>query len=214
MLPKRPGPVHVTVSGDHRGVPGIVTHTSRSVGVISTHRGIPCTSDARTLVDVAAREGPEVAYRAWTTLAGRRLLRPRAVEEELRRRPGRRGSATVRRLLERHRELVTGRTRSRLEAAALAMCSDYGLPAPRVNALIRLQETTYEADLLWEDSRLIAELDDWSSHGHAEAFRTDRTRDFDTELAGWSTVRLLWQDVTVDAARTAERIAQRLARGR
>jgi very-short-patch-repair endonuclease len=214
MLPERAGPVHVTVPGGDRGVPGVVTHRSHSVGQVSSTRGIPCTADARTLVDVAASEGAEAAHRAWTTLAGRRMLQPAAVERELRHRPRRRGSAAVRTLLERHRELVIGRTRSRLEVAALTMCSDHGLPRPRVNTLIRLTDVTYEADLLWEDGRLIAELDDWTTHGHAEAFRTDRARDFDTELAGWSTVRLLWHDVTVDAERTAERIGRRLAQGR
>jgi very-short-patch-repair endonuclease len=214
MLPERAGPVHVTVRADRPGTPGIVPHTSRRMVDVSSHLGIPCTADARTLVDVAATEGAVAARRAWTTLAGRRLLRPGAVERELRHHPGRRGCAAVRAMLEHHRELVTGRTRSLLEAAALSMCADHGLPAPRVNTLVRLEHATYEADLLWEEGRLIAELDDWSTHGHPHAFRADRVRDFDTELAGWSTIRLLWRDVTTDAERTAARIGRRLARGR
>lgn len=215
LLPVRRGPVHVTALRPARGVDGVVVHASRALGdAPSTVAGIPCTSVPRTLVDVAGSDGEVAARRAWSTLAGRRLLRPAAVEDELRRWPRRRGSTVVRGLLEGHLRLVTGRTRSDLEVAALAMCADHGLPPPGVNVLLRLDDATYEADLVWHEGRLIAELDAWTTHGHAAAFRDDRRRDFDTEIAGWSTIRLLWDDVTADAERTAARIARRLARGR
>ena len=83
-----------------------------------------------------------------------------------------------------------------------------------MNRLVRLHEATYEADLLWADARLIVELDGWSTHGDADSFRRDRRRDFDLDLAGWSSVRLLWDDVTLHAAATAERLRRRLAQGR
>jgi very-short-patch-repair endonuclease len=56
---------------------------------------------------------------------------------------------------------------------------------------VRLGDATYEADLLWGDARLIVELDGWTTHRDVGSFRNDRRRDFDFDLAGWSSVRLL-----------------------
>lgn len=215
MLPDKPGPVELTVAGRTRSRPQITTHRSHSVVASSTTRSrIPCTTIPRTLIDLGGNESFATVRRAWTTLAGLRTLQPQAIERELRRYPGRRGTALVRVLLEGHRQTVTGRTRSQLEAAALAMCADSGLPMPRANAIVRVGPTVYEADLLWAEARVIVELDGWAAHGHVAAFRQDRRRDFDLQLASWTTVRLIWDDITVGAADTAQRLGRLLAQGR
>lgn len=215
MLNARGGPVHVTTPPPTRRLPDVSSHVSRSGGARSTTvAGVPCTGPPRTVVDLASADGTAAASRASSTLAGRRALRPRAVERELRAFPHRRGTAAVLALLEEHRVAVTGRTRSQLEEAALRLCAHHRLPTPSVNQLVELPEGTYEADLLWAEARLIVELDGWATHGHTDGFRKDRRRDFDFELAGWSTVRLLWSDVTADAEATADRLRRRLTRGR
>lgn len=214
MLPPSGGPVHLTTASGWHDSDGLVVHRSTSHAATATQRsGIPCTSMPRTLVDVAGWSGPIAAERAWSTLGSRRALRPRSIERELRRHRGRSGVPIVRALLERHRLTVTGHTRSRLEAAALEMCAAQDLAPPRVNSLVRVDDTVYEADLLWDEPRVIVELDDWTTHGHADGFRADRGRDLDTGLAGWQTVRLLWEDVTTDSERTARRL-ERLFAGR
>lgn len=207
MVPVRTGPVHLTSAGPQHRRPGIVVHRSLSHDSAATvFSGLPCTSMARTVVDLAASEGPVVTERAWSTSAGNRTLRPRAIESELRRFGGRPGTAIVRRLLERHRVTITGRTRSELENAALAMCSVHDLVPPRASALVEVEGASYEADLLWDAPRVIVELDAWSTHGDPHSFRTDRARDFDLGLTGWLVVRLVWADVTTDAERTADRL--------
>jgi hypothetical protein len=215
MLPPSPGPVHMTSSGPQHLRSGLVVHRSASHVESSTVvNGLPCTTMPRTLVDVAGTHGPVVAERCWTTLAGRRALHPRAIEDEVRRFGRRPGTAVVRDLLERYRVTITGHTRSSLEEAALAMCSAHGLPRPSVNALVQVEDRPgfYEADLLWEEPRVIVELDDWNTHGHPDAFRDNRARDFDLDLVGWRSLRLLRQDVTVDASRTADRLRRLFAR--
>lgn len=207
LLPASRGQAHLTVGRTFHGPHDLTIHRSTShVRAATVVDGIPCTSVPRTMVDVAASEGPLAARRVWTTLAGRRALDPRAIEAELRRGARRPGVRSVRTMLERHREAVSGVTRSGLEDAALAMCAEHGLPMPRVNALVETEDDTYEADLLWDAPRVVVELDDWGTHGYAEAFGVDRARDFDLDLTRWRTVRLLRRDVTVDAARTAERL--------
>lgn len=213
MLAPSSGPVHVTTALPARGRRGLVLHHSTSLhGVSTTRNGVPCTSVPRTLVDLAASDGTVAAERAWSTMASRRALRPTAIEDELRRHRARPGAPTVRRLLERHRAVLTGRTRSELERAALRMCARFELPRPESNALVEVDGAVYEADLLWRSSALIAELDDWGTHGHAGAFRSDRARDFDLALTGHTTVRLIWDDLTVDGARTAARLHRLLER--
>jgi hypothetical protein len=213
MLPSSPGAVHVTTAFPARPRPGLVLHHSTSAGATATTRGgLRCTTVPRTLVDLAASDGPTAAERAWGTLASRRALRPRAIEHELRRHRDRPGAPVVRMLLDHHRAVLTGRTRSELERAALRMCARFELPTPEANALLEVEGSVYEADLLWPAAAVVAELDDWGTHGHAGAFRSDRARDFDLALTGYTTVRLLWDDVTVDGSRTAARLSRLLER--
>ncbi|WP_210491133.1 type IV toxin-antitoxin system AbiEi family antitoxin domain-containing protein [Patulibacter sp. SYSU D01012] len=215
MLPWRRGPVHVTTPPSTRRVAGIAVHVSHSGPSVGTTRlRVPCTADARTLIDVAGSDGAAPARRAWSSLAGQRRLRPRMVEHELRLHSGRRGTALVREMLERHRLATTGHTKSELEAAALQLCAAHGLPLPAVNRLVVLQDGTYEADMSWAEARLVVELDGWATHRSPEQFEDDRHRDFDFELAGWSSVRLTWTAVTAQAEATARRLRRRLAVGR
>lgn len=207
MLPADRGAVHVTTVHRSRARPGIVLHRSSSIPTAATTRDrLPCTTVARTLIDLAGAHGPATLHRAWTTLAGRRTLDIKAVHRELVRNPCRSGNAAVWLLLAEHRQTVSGTTRSRLESQAAAMCSRFRLPMPAVNALVTVDGRVYEADLLWRRERVIVEVDTWRTHGHAISFRQDRQRDFTLQLAGWSTVRLLEADLTTNAAQTAERL--------
>lgn len=213
MLPDRRGPVHVTASAPTRGPAGVVVHRSSDIGSVTTvRRGIPCTKPPRTLVDVAADEGHAAAERAWSTLASRRLLRPDAVQREIERHPGRRGTRAVAALLARHSATLVGRTRSDLERAALRMCADHGLPRPQANLLLHVGDRVYEGDLVWRTEMVVAELDDWGTHGDPDSFRDDRRRDLGLTAAGYAPVRLLWEDVTDNAAATAAAIRRLLDR--
>lgn len=201
------GPVHVTTTHRSRARTGIVVHRSDALdAAVTTRDRMPCTTVARTLIDLAGAHGPEALRRAWTTLAGRRTLDVRAVQRELLRSPDRAGNTAVRLLLAEHRDTVSGTTRSFLEAQAVAMCSRHGLPMPAVNAFVTVDDRVYEADLLWHRQRVIVELDTWGTHGHELSFREDRQRDFALQLAGWVTVRLLEADLTVGVAQTAHRL--------
>lgn len=207
MLQTGHGPIHVTTASLSRGRPGIVVHRSRSLTCATTVRDrIACTTVPRTLVDLAALAGRAAAQRAWSTLGGRRGLDLPAIERELARHPNRRGSAIVRDLLSAHHDTLSGAARSTLEAIAIAMCSNHGLPMPQVNALLEIDERIYEIDLMWSGPRVAVEIDSWATHGHASSFRDDRARDFALQAAGWAVVRLLPADVEANATATATRL--------
>lgn len=213
LLPERRGPVDLTTGGCHHARTGIRLH--RAVGhaeAATVVSGIPCSTVPRTLVDVAGSEGAAAAERAWRTLAGRGAIQVGRVEDELRRSRHRPGVPVVRRLLDGHRAVVSGRSRSGLESLAIAMCERFGLPMPRLNHLVDTGGGIFEIDLVWDDARVAVEIDDWSTHGSPESFRSGRQRDLELGAAGWRTARLIEQDLTIGARRTAERLRRLLDR--
>lgn len=213
LLPARGGqPVDVTTAFSRKQRPGIRAHRSRRIAVIGTQRnGIPCTTVARTLVDIAATGNGKAFERAWSAGASRRLLWLREIEREVEAAPYRRGVGLVREALARDSRYLGQRTRSELERIGLRLCRDFGLRRPHANRLLRIGEQTFEADLLWPDARLIVEVDGDETHGNAVARRSDRERDLVLQLAGWRTVRIGWSEANDDQVVVAEQLRLALA---
>ena len=76
--------------------------------------------------------------------------------------------------------------RSELERRFLELCRDAGLPRPAMNAWV----AGHEVDALWEDQRLVVELDGRSFHETRAAFERDRIRDAALQLAGYRVLRV------------------------
>jgi very-short-patch-repair endonuclease len=57
---------------------------------------------------------------------------------------------------------------------------------PALNVVI----AGHEVDALWEDARLVVELDSRSFHNTVAAFERDRKRDMDLQLAGYRVLRI------------------------
>jgi very-short-patch-repair endonuclease len=51
-------------------------------------------------------------------------------------------------------------------------------------------------DLASPAARVAVEVDGWAYHRDAERFRQDRRRQNDLVLAGWTILRLTWDDLT------------------
>jgi predicted transcriptional regulator of viral defense system len=102
LLPAAGGDVHVTVAG--RNVAprrGVRRHriSAFGPGEVSKLRGIPITSVARTICDLAATESPREVEEAFQEALYRKLVTPRAVYAVLEREPRRRGAPVIRGLL-------------------------------------------------------------------------------------------------------------------
>jgi very-short-patch-repair endonuclease len=146
--------------------------------------GIPVTTVARTLLDLAeavSRPPLERAFEAAERLA---LLDLRAVEGVLDRARGRRGRKHLASIAMRYREQPV--TRSQLERRFLDLCRDASFPLPAVNASV----AGFEVDVLWPAQRLIVELDGYEFHRTRLAFERDRLRDAELQLAGYRIVRV------------------------
>ena len=177
------GKIHVTTPMDRRRS-GLVVHRA-AVGENERGQraGIPVTTPARTLIDLA-------------DVAPRRTLE-RAIDEAeflrldctgLAPRRGRKGCGTLMRVLAEHRPGST-RTRTHLEELFIALCDRYRLPRPEVNVYVE----GYECDFVWPEQRLIVETDGGAAHGTPRAMKRDPIRDADLMAAGWRVWRLTYE---------------------
>jgi very-short-patch-repair endonuclease len=200
-----PPPVDVTSAHGRPGRRGIRLHRAivhpreRSV-----RHGIPVTSVARTLLDVAELPSESTLRRVYEEADRRGLLHTRALEEVCRRGEGRRGLAALRRHMAEERR---GATRSPLEDLFVALCKQHRLPAPAVNARL----LGFEVDALWPRHRLVAELDGFAYHRHRGAFERDRSRDATLQAAGYRVVRFTHRRIAREPDGVAEQLRALLA---
>lgn len=174
---------------------------------ITTRRGIPVTTIARTLLDVAATLSAAGLARTLEQTEIRRLFDLSAVDQTLARHPGHRGAAR----LTRASSLYRGDefTRSQLEHAFLALCDAHGIPRPLVNHIVEGQEV----DFLWPDHRLIVETDGRATHLTHAAFERDRARDARLLVLGYRTLRFTDLQVRFGGETVAATLSAVLAAG-
>jgi hypothetical protein len=194
---------------------GIEVHRSTTLTAadITTVDGIPCTTVARTLVDLGddvAQQGVERAVGQAEVLG---VFDGAAVESALARAGSRRGAGILGAVLEDFKE--PNLTRRELEKRFLALCKQASLPSPAVNAWVTLPDgVAYQADFLWRAERLIVETDSRTFHSHRAAFENDRLRDQRLTLAGFTVVRFTWRQVTREPGRVSCTVGRLLAQGR
>jgi very-short-patch-repair endonuclease/predicted transcriptional regulator of viral defense system len=196
-----------------RGRPGIDLHRSTTLAErdITTVDGIPCTTVARTLVDLGDVVNRRAVERAVDQAEVLRVFDLRAVHEVLDRVGPRRGAGTLRAVLAGYEEPTI--TRRELEERFLALVRAASLPSPVVNAWITLDDNmAYQADFLWRKQRLIVETDGRDVHTTRKAFEHDRERDQRLTLAGFTVVRFTWRQITREQRRVAAALASLLAR--
>ena len=176
---------------------------------VTIERGIPGTTPARTLFDLAAVLPPHQLEAAFNEAEYRRLTSPVPLDALLARYPRRRGTDAIRRVLVNHRKNGETRTRSDLERHFLALVDAYGLPRPKVN------RTTDdgELDATWPEQRLVVECDGFAAHWTREAFERDRAKDRALQTAGWRVIRLTWRQLDEEPITIAKQLATLLAAG-
>jgi very-short-patch-repair endonuclease len=166
--------------------------------------GIPVTSVARTLLDLAAIVGERRTERALERAEKLELLDLTAIEAVCRRSFGHRGLENLRLALGLY--LPDDRTRSGLERDLVDFCRDHELPDPLINAIV----AGHEVDALWPKARLVVELDGWEHHRDRAAFERDRIRDAELTLAGYRVIRITWRRLRDNPERVAALIRRAL----
>ncbi len=188
--------------------PGLRVHRAaldpRDTGTV---RGIPVTAPARTLIDLADVLTEQATARAFEEAIRLRLLTAEDMRDALERHPGRKGIPLLTAQVERHLPGIQ-RTRSELELAFVRLAADFGFPAPRINAHVH----GYEVDAYWPSHRLAIELDGLEFHRTRTAMRRDYDKALALTGAGLHVLRLDWEQVTAQAARTAKTLQDLLRR--
>ena len=194
-----------------RGITAHAAPSLRSCDVTNCH-GIPCTSVARTLLDLADVVSRRQLERAVEQAEVVRVFDLTALWEVLAQANGRRGAAVLGAVLA---ELTDepGLTASELEEAFLALCRGAGLPTPAINEWVYVDDgPPLKADFLWREQRLIVEVDGWAAHGSRNRFESDRRRDQRARRAGLDTLRFTRRQVVRDPGWVAATAVAMLAR--
>ena len=178
---------------------------------VTTRDGIPTTTAARTLLDLAAVEEPLVLERALHAAERDRLADTTPLATLLDRYPRRPGTPMLRAILA-SQSLGEDVTDSELEDAFLALLDRHGLPRPQLNRWFKVGTDWIRADAVYPDRRLIVELDGRRTHGTTLAFHGDRRRDRRLKALGWDVVRVTWRDIHNDEHTLARDLAALLCR--
>lgn len=196
-----------TRSGRRRRT-GLRVHRPRRLpdDELSACQEIPCTTPARTILDLAGVLNPRPLERALDEADRLRLIEPDDPTELLRRHRGHPGARRLRGVLASHR-IGSTLTRSELEERFLVLCHRHGLPQPAVNVPL----LDYVVDFLWAGAAVVVEVDGHASHHTRRAFQDDRDRDGRLAVAGYTVVRFTWSDVVRRPAIVTDRVRRLLA---
>jgi len=199
-----------------REIDGIYLHRVRPPRLEETGRvdGIPCTSPARTLVDLAGTVGEWTLRSAFERAARREMLEIVAIEASID--PRRRGMKVLLKLIDEWRGAAPllkkrGKLKSPLEAKVLPLIVRRDLPPPLFNAPVDIANGRIEVDFLWPEHRFALEADSRDFHGTAVAFERDRWRDRELMRAGYSCLRVTSHQAEREAEAIAATVAARLS---
>lgn len=168
--------------------------------------GVPVTSVARTLLDLAEVVHPQVLQRVLEAADRERRLDVHALDELCARSRGRRGLRHLKAALVAF-DPAGAETRSELERRFLALCRSAALPSPAVNTRV----AGFEVDMAWPAKRLVVELDGHAFHASRQAFERDRVRDAALQLEGYRVLRITHRRLREHPAAVVATVSELLA---
>ena len=195
----------VTAPASRAGAPGIRLHRSHFLDArdATEHRGIPVTTVAKTLLDVAAHAPMSHLEHALGQALRNQLYDQRAIDDILDRHWGRRGTRALRTATADDPAF----TRGELERRFRAMCRRAGLPQPLSNVHVADADLhPHEVDFFFPAHRLVVETDGWRDHGTRVAFERDRAKDAALVAAGYAVLRFTKRQIADDPDTVAERV--------
>jgi very-short-patch-repair endonuclease len=191
--------IHVTVP-TRAGRPrrkGVRIHRSGRLRLeeVTVREGIPVTTVARTLLDLADILSDQALKRTIHEADYQRLFDQTTLIAVVQGNPGRRGAKLLRAA-----ESPPEMTRNEFEDRFLDIVKRHRLPTPIVNGWIE----GYEVDFAWPGAKLIVETDGFAAHGTRRAFENDRRRDRRLTRAGFRTIRLTPRSLAYEAEIVAD----------
>jgi very-short-patch-repair endonuclease len=194
--------------------PEIVTPRKCRVDAVRTRRsnhgnstiwkGIPVTSPAQTLVDLAPDLPDEDLARVCHEAGLRHYTKPRQVKEALARRPNAPGAARLWAIMNGDVKVVL----SKLEARFLDRLREIRRPLPVTNR----PAGSKRVDCRWSEYDLTVELDGFRTHRSRHAWEQDRRREREAYARGDQFRRYTWGDVFEDPTAMLAELEQLLPR--
>lgn len=186
-----PPPAEV-VAPTERRVRGVRTRRSRSLSArdATTCRGVPVTTVARTVVDLASVLSLSDLGRAVHEAEVKYGMTPIQVEAALASHPTTKGARNLR-VITRGDERIS---LSKLESRFLELCTEAGLPLPQMNCRVG----TRRVDCRWQVPPLTVELDGYRFHRSRHAWEQDRHREREARARGDDFRRYTYGDVFED----------------
>jgi predicted transcriptional regulator of viral defense system len=186
--------IDVTVRGSGgRAREGIRFHRARSLHPrdVTHHHGIPATTPARAILEIAPQLSDERLKRLVRQAQAEQLANVRQFAETIRRANGHRATRRLAALI------ATGpaATRSTHEDIVLDLILQTGFEHPDVNERLHICPTPYRPDIRWPAQRVILEVDStW--HDGRLAQELDATRQAELEAAGERILRTTLEQAT------------------
>jgi hypothetical protein len=205
LMPTGRGRIDVTVpSRAGRAQRQFVVHRSSTLREWDTTvvNGIPCTTVARTALDLADVLPRRSVERLLDEAVALDCFDLAALEEQVQHNAARsRAAQTLHDALTDHRAGST-RTDGEIGERMLAIVRAAGLPDPEVQAWVDLEdgEPMIQPDFLWRQAKVILETDG-GIHRRGRRVAKDSRRDQRAARAGWQTLRASWDDIVGEPAR-------------
>jgi very-short-patch-repair endonuclease len=206
LRPRCEGPMEITIVGrDRRNRDGIRIHVVNSLHPqdASRRHGIPVTSAARTLLDLAATAPTRDVERAVNEAQIHHRVSTHSLNEQFSRYPRHRGTAALKLAMRPEPKL----TRSKAERLMLDLIRKARLPEPETNARVG----TYEVDVLWREQKLVVEFDSYAFHSSRRSFERDRRKDRELNALGYTVLRFTWRELVHEHEAVVATLATALA---
>jgi very-short-patch-repair endonuclease len=206
----RPETIHLTAPTRQRAKRDFVVHFARLAPEDrAVVEGIPVTSVARTMLDLAPEESTRNLHRMMDRAEARKTFDRRRFDRLLARAGGHPGRVKLRHALgtfkPEHAVL-----RSDVERRFRDLVLAAGLPTPQTNVFVE----GYELDAYWEAEGFAVEIDVYATHGSRLSFEEDRERADDLLLAGIELIRVTDVRLEREPRETIARVAAHLERRR
>ncbi len=189
-----------------RSYPDIRLHSGAALtpADVTIHNGIPCTTVARTLLDLADVLSVDALDRAVHESVQLGRFDLNAMEEVLARANGRHGAHKLREILADPGHLEGPLPNRGIEERFVAFCRQHDLPRPEAHQHIQTATETLEVDFLWRGQRAIVETDGRRWHSTARKGTRDAYRDRLLEQAGYRVRHVRWAQVVYEPERLAQ----------
>jgi hypothetical protein len=207
-----PAPFEVTafVPRHHQPPKGVRRHRARNL--VEEDRalvdGIPVTSVARTLLDLAWKLRSDQLRRVLARAEDLGLLDLKAIHAVIERNRGHHGAKRLRLALAIYERPIW--SRSEFERRFVDFLVGSGLPRPATG----WNEVGYEFDIYWPGLSFGIELDTYETHGTRAAFEEDHDRDLEFALADIESIRISEQQFRREPHQIATKVARLLERRR